>query len=99
MESIVAGVPVVGCPHFSDQIMNAKMVEEVWGTGVKAKVNEEGVVERDEIKRCVEMVIGGEEKREEIRKNAEKWKSLAAQAVKEGGSSHRHLKVFMESLR
>jgi UDP:flavonoid glycosyltransferase YjiC (YdhE family) len=95
MESMVAGVPVVGCPHFSDQIMNAKMVEEVWGSGIKAKVNEEGFVERDEIKKCVEMVMGDEE----IRKNAEKWKSLAGQAVKEGGSSHRHLKVFMESLR
>ena len=95
MESMVAGVPVVGCPHFSDQIMNAKMVEEVWGSGIKAKVNEEGIVERDEIKKCVEMVMGDEE----IRKNAEKWKSLAGQAVKEGGSSHRHLKVFMESLR
>ncbi|KAM3704338.1 hypothetical protein ACJW31_04G168800 [Castanea mollissima] len=96
LESIVARVPVVACPHFSDQIMNAKMVEEVWGTGIKAKVNEEGVVERVEIKRCLEMVMGAAEKGEEIRRNAKKWKSLAVQAVNEGGSSHTHFKLFME---
>ncbi|KAL0000521.1 hypothetical protein SO802_014302 [Lithocarpus litseifolius] len=96
LESIVAGVPVVACPHFSDQIMNAKMVEEVWGTGIKAKVNEEEVVVRAEIKRCLEMVMGAAEKGEEIRRNAKKWKSLAVQAVNEGGSSHTHFKLFME---
>ena len=96
MESIVAGVPVVACPHFSDQVMNAKMVEEVWGTGIKAKMNEEEVVGRAEIKRCLEMVMGAAEKGEEIRRNAKKWKSLAVQAVNEGGSSHTHFKLFME---
>ncbi|KAM3752153.1 hypothetical protein ACB098_04G167100 [Castanea mollissima] len=97
LESIVAGVPVVACPHFLDQIMNAKMVEEVWGTGIKAKVNEEEeVVERAEIKRCLEMVMGAAEKGEEIRRSAKKWKSLAVQAVNEGGSSHTHFKLFME---
>ncbi|RVW31134.1 Crocetin glucosyltransferase, chloroplastic [Vitis vinifera] len=34
----------------------------VWGTGVKARANEEGVVEREEIKKCLEMVMEGGEK-------------------------------------
>ncbi|KAK9289034.1 hypothetical protein L1049_017505 [Liquidambar formosana] len=96
MESMVAGVPVVGCPHFSDQTTNAKLVEEVWGNGVKARANEEGVVEREEMKRCVEMTMGSGKRGEEMRRNAEKWKSLAVAAVKEGGSSDNNLRSFLE---
>jgi UDP:flavonoid glycosyltransferase YjiC (YdhE family) len=95
LESMAAGVPVVACPHFSDQTTNAKLVEEVWGTGIKARVNEEGFVDREEIRKCVEMMMGGGEKGEEIRRNVKRWKSLAAQAVKEGGSSEEHLKLFL----
>ncbi|KAG6664021.1 UDP-glycosyltransferase 75C1-like [Carya illinoinensis] len=99
LESIGAGVPMVACPHFSDQVTNAKLVEEVWGIGVKAGVDEEGVVRREELKRCLEMVMGGGEKGEEIMRNVKKWKSLALQAVEEGGSSHNDFKLFMEKFR
>ena len=99
LESMAAGVPVVACPHFSDQTTNAKLVEEVWGTGIKARVNEEGIVEREEMKKCVEMIMGGGGKGEEIRRNVERWKSLALQAGKDDGSSQEHLKLFLEKLR
>ncbi|XP_059447277.1 UDP-glycosyltransferase 75C1-like [Corylus avellana] len=98
LECMAAGVPVVACPHFSDQTTNAKLVEEVWGTGIKARVNEEGIVEREEMKKCVEMIMGGGGKGEEIRRNVERWKSLAVQAGKDGGSSQEHLKLFLEKL-
>ncbi|KAK2642250.1 hypothetical protein Ddye_024013 [Dipteronia dyeriana] len=68
-------------PQFSDQLMNAKMVEDLWGTGIRARVNheeEDGIVKREEIKRCVEVVMGLDgEKGEEIRKNAAKWRGLS----------------------
>lgn len=99
LESIAAGVPVVACPHFSEQATNAKLTEEVWGTGIRARTNEEGLVEREEIKKCVEMLMGDGEKGEELRRNIKKWKGLAVQAAKEGGSSHEHLKAFVEKLR
>lgn len=98
IESLAAGVPIVGCPHFSDQNTNAKLVEELWGTGVKARVNAEGVFEHDEIKRCLEIVIGDGERGEEIRRNAQKWKGLAMEAVKEGGASNDHLRNFVRRL-
>ncbi|KAB1213450.1 Anthocyanidin 3-O-glucoside 5-O-glucosyltransferase [Morella rubra] len=98
LESMMAGVPLVACPHFSDQLTNAKLVEEVWGTGIKATGNKEGVVEREEIKRCVEILMGGGGKGQEIRRNVEKWKSLSVQAVREGGSSHEHLRLFVQEL-
>jgi len=101
LESLVAGVPVVGLPQRSDQMTNAKMVEEVWGNGVRAAVNVEGVVEREEVGRCLKVVMGGGEKGEEIRRKCEKWKGLGKGAVGEGaqgGSSHKNLEQFLERL-
>ncbi|XP_062000073.1 phloretin 4'-O-glucosyltransferase-like [Rosa rugosa] len=98
IESLAAGVPVVGCPHFADQTTNAKLVEELWGTGVRARQNEEGVIEREEIKRCLEVVMGDGERGEEMRRNAQKWKGLAMKAVKGGGSSDDNLRNFARRL-
>ncbi|XP_071940791.1 crocetin glucosyltransferase, chloroplastic-like isoform X2 [Coffea arabica] len=98
LESIVAGVPIVGCPHLSDQTTNAKLIEEVWGIGVRAKANEEGVVERAEIRRCLDTVMGGGEKGEEIRRNSAKWRCMAIEAVKENGSSHNNFRNFLQKL-
>nr|BAK55743.1 UDP-glucose glucosyltransferase [Gardenia jasminoides] len=98
LESLIAGVPIVGCAQFSDQMTNIKLIEEVWGNGVRAKANEAGVVEREEIKRCLGIVMGCGEKEEKIRRNAAKWRGLAVDAVKENGSSHNNLKLFLESL-
>ncbi|KAG6743032.1 hypothetical protein POTOM_053977 [Populus tomentosa] len=47
LESLATGVPVLGFPQFSDQTTNAKMVEEVWRTGVRARVNEDGQKRKD----------------------------------------------------
>ncbi|GJR75535.1 UDP-glycosyltransferase 75C1-like protein [Tanacetum coccineum] len=98
LESLVVGVPVVACPQFSDQTTNAKMVEEVWGNGVRAVLDEEIVVRSDEIKRCLNVVMGGGDRAEEIRKNAEKWKKVAAESVKDGGLMQTNLKLFLESV-
>ncbi|KAI5653763.1 hypothetical protein M9H77_30950 [Catharanthus roseus] len=96
LESLVAGVPIVGCPQFSDQATNAKMVEEVWGIGVRAGKTE-GLVEREEIKRCLDILMEDGERGEEIRQNASKWRCLALEAIKEGGSSHNNLKMLLDS--
>ncbi|XP_059285991.1 phloretin 4'-O-glucosyltransferase-like [Lycium ferocissimum] len=97
LESIVSGVPIMGCPQFSDQTTNAKMVEEVWGIGIRAK-EVEGIVKREELKRCLEILMGNKEKGEEIRRNVKKWSDLAVEAVKIGGSSDDNLKKFIEGL-
>lgn len=94
LESMVGGVAVVGCPQFADQKMNIKMVEEVWGNGVKAVADGEYVVGREEIKRCLEVAMGGEE----IKKKCERLKTMAMEAVVDGGPSHSNLKRLMKSL-
>ncbi|KAF8388479.1 hypothetical protein HHK36_027151 [Tetracentron sinense] len=98
LESLVIGVPVVAFPLWTDQGTNAKLIEDVWRTGVRVMVKEEeGVVGSDEIKRCLETVMRGE-KSEEMRRNAERWKDLAMEAVQEGGSSDRNIRRFVEEI-
>ncbi|OMP09484.1 UDP-glucuronosyl/UDP-glucosyltransferase [Corchorus olitorius] len=77
---------------------NAKLIEDVWGNGVRVRGNEEGIVERDEINRCLDLVMGDGERAKEVRRNAEKWKDLAREASKEGGSLDRNLKSFIDDL-
>ncbi|MCD7472182.1 hypothetical protein HAX54_013190 [Datura stramonium] len=98
LESLSSGVPVVAYPHWTDQGTNAKLIEDVWKTGVRLGVNEDGVVESEEIKRCIEILMDGGERGEEMRKNAQKWKELAREAVKEGGSSEMNLKAFVQEV-
>ncbi|CAK9149138.1 unnamed protein product [Ilex paraguariensis] len=95
VESLVSGVPMVAFPQWTDQGTNAKMIEDVWKRGVRVKPNEEGTVEGGELKRCIEMVMGGGDRAEELRRNAEKWKDLARDAMKDGGSSAKNLKAFV----
>ena len=62
-------------------------------------VNKDGIVEGDEIKRCLELVVGDRERGEAIRKNAKKWKELAMEATNEvGSSSHINLKTFVDEI-
>ncbi|KAI3997749.1 hypothetical protein MKX01_007636 [Papaver californicum] len=95
LESLVGGVPLIGFPQWTDQGTNAKLIEDVWKVGVRMRVNEETkIVDREEVSRCVKMVMGNEE----MKKNAKKLKELAKEAVREGGSSDRNLRGFVEEI-
>ncbi|KAG2726383.1 hypothetical protein I3760_01G109500 [Carya illinoinensis] len=96
LESLVSGVPVVAFPQWTDQGTNAKLIEDVWKTGLTVTANKDGILDSNEIKRCLELVAGGGERGEEMRRNAKKWKDLAREAAKEGGSSYKNLKAFVE---
>ncbi|KAL0451977.1 UNVERIFIED_CONTAM: UDP-glycosyltransferase 75C1 [Sesamum latifolium] len=98
LESISCGVPVVAFPHWTDQGTNAKLIEDVWRTGVRVRADEDGVVESSEIRRCIEEAMDGGEKSRELRENAEKWKGLAREAVEENGSSNKNLKAFFDEV-
>lgn len=98
LETLASGVPVVAYPKWTDQGTIAKMIEDVWKTGVRVNGSEQGNVDCDDIYGCLETVMGGGEKAEELRRNAEKWKDLAREAVKEGGTSYNNLKGFVEEM-
>ncbi|WJX53083.1 hypothetical protein P8452_39120 [Trifolium repens] len=100
LESLVSGVPMVAFPQWTDQKTNAKLVEDVWKIGVRldGKVNEDGIVGREEIRKCLEVVMGSGEKGEEMKKNAKKWKELAREAGKEGGPAEKNLRSFLDDI-
>ncbi|XVF65367.1 hypothetical protein PTKIN_Ptkin09bG0242700 [Pterospermum kingtungense] len=98
LESLVAGVPVLAFPQWTDQGTNAKLIEDVWKTGVRVTANEEGVVEHDEIITCLDLVMGDCKRANEVKRNVEKWKESAMEAAKDGGSSDLNLKAFVDDV-
>ncbi|KAJ3674699.1 hypothetical protein LUZ60_005315 [Juncus effusus] len=97
LEAVSFGVPMVAMAQWTDQPTNAKYIEDVWKVGIRVRVDERGIVRREEVKRCVEEVMDGE-RGEEIRKNAERFKEQAKEAIGKGGSSDRNLDEFVEYL-
>ncbi|MFQ6667584.1 hypothetical protein Gotur_033548, partial [Gossypium turneri] len=55
-------------------------------------------MERDEIVRCLGLVMGDGEKGMQVKKNVEKWNGLAGEAAMEGGSLDINLKVFVDDV-
>ncbi|CAM8890014.1 unnamed protein product [Rhodiola kirilowii] len=94
LESLAAGVPMVGIPLWVEQVTNAKLVEEYWKCGVRTGVNENDLVEMDEIIRCLNLVMGDEE----LRRNANKWKELALKAAAGNGPAYENLCRFVNGL-
>ncbi|TMW97681.1 hypothetical protein EJD97_005158 [Solanum chilense] len=98
LEGLSLGVPMVAMPQFSDQMTDAKFIDEIWEIGVRPKLDEMlGIVKREELLFCLKEVMEGE-KSYEIRKNATKWRDLAKKTVSEGGSSDKAVNEFVESL-
>lgn len=60
--------------------------------------NEKGTIERDEMVRCIEMVMDGGNQGPELRQNVKKLKELAGEAMRDGGSSDKNLQAFLEEV-
>ncbi|PKA64516.1 UDP-glycosyltransferase 75D1 [Apostasia shenzhenica] len=93
VESLIAGVPTVAVPQWTDQTTNAWLMERAWGTGVRVEVGREGTVPAEELRRCVETAMG-----EEIRRKAAMWMEKVRDATREGGLSDRNVKSFVEEI-
>ncbi|KAJ3691605.1 hypothetical protein LUZ61_020769 [Rhynchospora tenuis] len=90
IEALSLGVPMVAFPQWADQPMNASYVESVWEVGVRTRKDNDGLVRREEVERCVKEVMKGG-RSEEYRRNAEKWSNKAKEAMKAGGSSYKNI--------
>ncbi|XP_031257479.1 UDP-glycosyltransferase 74E2-like [Pistacia vera] len=97
LEALSLGVAMVAMPQWTDQTTNAKFVEDVWRVGVRVRVNEKGIVTREEIEVCMREVMEGE-RGKEISRNSEKWKELAKEAIDEGGCSDKNIEEFVAKL-
>ncbi|CAN6270991.1 unnamed protein product [Urochloa humidicola] len=92
-EAIVAGVPMVAMPRSADQPTTAKYVESAWGIGLRMNLDENGLLRREEVERCIREVMDGVKKWEYIG-NAAKWMEKAKKAMQEGGSSDKNIAEF-----
>uniref|UniRef100_A0A0D9UXJ1 Glycosyltransferase n=1 Tax=Leersia perrieri TaxID=77586 RepID=A0A0D9UXJ1_9ORYZ len=91
LEAVASGVPTVCVPQWTDQGTNAWIVVERLGVGVRAAVSrEDGVLEADELARCIDVVTS-----EAVRGNAAAWREKARAAVADGGSSEMNLRAFV----
>nr|GMD90885.1 UDP-glycosyltransferase 74E2-like [Ipomoea batatas] len=97
LEALCLGVPMVCMPQFVDQSTNAKLVEDVWKVGVRVKVNEKGIVTRQEVESCIKQVTEGE-KVQQFQRNVIKWKGLAKETTSEGGSSYVNINDFISQM-
>nr|QCP66401.1 putative UDP-glucosyltransferase [Triticum aestivum] len=93
LEAVVCGVPLVGIPHWADQHTIAKYVESAWDIGVRARKSENGLLRSGEVGRCIREVMDGERK-DEYKRNATKLMQKAKEAMRDGGSSDKHIAEF-----
>ncbi|KAI8541890.1 hypothetical protein RHMOL_Rhmol08G0096200 [Rhododendron molle] len=93
LESIAAGVPLIGRPVFGDQHLNMCMVQNVWKFGVR--LEEGGVFTKSGTMSALEMVLS-REKGKELREQAGKFRELALKAVGPEGSSTQNLNTLLE---
>ncbi|XP_027346147.1 flavonol 7-O-beta-glucosyltransferase UGT74F1-like [Abrus precatorius] len=97
LEALCLGVPMVALPQWTDQPTNAKYVEDVWKVGIRVKVNENGIVSKEEIEHCIREVME-KDLGKELKINAMKWKELAIEAVSQGGTSDININEFINNL-
>ncbi|OEL16997.1 Crocetin glucosyltransferase, chloroplastic [Dichanthelium oligosanthes] len=96
LESVAAGVPMVCVPWMADQRMNAQLVVLEWRTGVRAPVDNGGVLRAAKVKQCIDEVMGNSDAAVEVRRMARKWKQVVTEASGNGGSSDRNLTAFVD---
>ncbi|OEL37864.1 hypothetical protein BAE44_0001117, partial [Dichanthelium oligosanthes] len=95
-EALEVGVPVVAYPVWSDQRTNAAFLVDVCGVGVRLPARPT----RDDLRRCVEEVMGGGGALEEeaMLARAREWKAKASAAGAGSGSSYLATQDFVDAV-
>lgn len=103
LEAISMGVPLICWPLFADQHLNAKLIVEEVKVGIEVVRREEDeMVTRDEIEKCVGTLMGddhsGDDQVKSLKENCKKLKELAKKTVSEDGSSYKNFDMFVEDI-
>ncbi|CAN8314844.1 unnamed protein product [Cochlearia groenlandica] len=98
VETVAAGVPVVAYPNWIDQPIDAVLLVDVFGVGVRMRDDDgDGELKVEEVERCIVAVTEGNEA-ESMRKRAAELKIAARSAMAYGGSSARNLDSFVDEI-
>jgi len=97
IESVTAGVPVIGYPYWLDQPTIAKIIVKQFENGVILNYEVNEVPSVEEIERCIKEVMEGQEAKE-IKKRAVDLKVSVKKALEEGGSSDKSIDQFINDV-
>ncbi|KAK9206055.1 hypothetical protein WN943_016326 [Citrus x changshan-huyou] len=95
LESIAAGVPMIGRPFFGDQRINGRMMEQVWGVGVA--VDGGGICTKEGLLSSLDLILC-QEKGIKIREKVTKLKQLCQNAIGPGGSTMQNLDALVDMI-
>ncbi|KAL2505154.1 UDP-Glycosyltransferase superfamily protein [Abeliophyllum distichum] len=100
MESICAKVPILAWPMMAEQPLNAKMVVEEMGIGLRVETSDgsiNGFVNWEKLEKVVKELMEGEMGKE-LREKVKQIGGAAAEAMAEGGSSWNALNELINEL-
>ena len=98
IETVAAGVPVVAYPSWTDQQIDARLLVDVFGIGVRMRNDAvEGELKVTEVERCIEAVTKGTAAAG-MRKRVTELKQAARLAMAPGGSSAQNLDSFIRDI-
>ncbi|KAK4270074.1 hypothetical protein QN277_023157 [Acacia crassicarpa] len=97
LEALCLGVPMIGVPYWSDQTTNLKYIVDVWKVGLRAQMDEKGILRRETVKDCIKEIMEGE-KGKEMKNNAIKWRNLIKNSIDDGGSSDQNIAEFVTAI-
>ncbi|KAF6161993.1 hypothetical protein GIB67_021914 [Kingdonia uniflora] len=98
LEATSAGVPMIGFPQWTDQPTNAKLINDVFKTGLRFKVDEHGMVSKEEVERCISEIMDGP-KSGDFKNRVAVLKEATRKAVSEGGSSELNIQGFIDEIK
>uniref|UniRef100_A0A2N9GT87 UDP-glycosyltransferases domain-containing protein n=1 Tax=Fagus sylvatica TaxID=28930 RepID=A0A2N9GT87_FAGSY len=92
-ESIVGEVPMICTPIWGDNKMNGRMVEDVWGIGVRV---EGGVFTKNGMLKSLELVLGVPERGKRMREKIRELKEIVVKAAGTNGIASQDFKTLVE---
>ncbi|CAA0370257.1 unnamed protein product [Arabidopsis thaliana] len=99
IETVVTGVPVVAYPTWFDQPLDARLLVDVFGIGVRMKNDVvDGELKVAEVERCIDAVTKGTDAAD-MRRRAAELKQAARSAMAPGGSLARNLDLFINDIK
>ncbi|EPS66787.1 hypothetical protein M569_07987 [Genlisea aurea] len=99
LESITNGIPMIAWPLYAEQRMNATLLTDQLSVAVRpAVLPAKKVVSREEVARLVRSVMEDDETGRRMRERAQQLKITGAEALINGGSSHKSLSQLLSKI-
>lgn len=101
LESLSCGVPMIGWPLAAEQFYNSKMLAEELGVGVEIARGLESEIASEDVASMVELVMGGDDRGEEMKEKAERCAEMMKDATRDGdvsGSSINSIDDFIRTV-